>query len=85
MIIIRQQSRLSESEKGALTSKCMILIKDKVKEINDLSYQKARLERENTALNETLQELEDKLRIKRNLTSSNQSVIEQQLADIDKL
>ena len=54
-------------------------------EINNLSYQKTKLEQENTALKETLQELKGQLQIEKDLKSTNQSVIEQQLADIDKL
>ena len=41
---------LSESDKRHLTSKCTVLIEDKLKEINNLSYQKTKLEQENTAL-----------------------------------
>ena len=76
---------LSESDKRHLTSKCTVLIEDKLKEINNLSYQKTKLEQENTALKETLQELKRQLQIEKDLKSTNQSVIEQQLADIDKL
>ena len=76
---------LSESDKRHLTSKCTVLIEDKLKEINNLSYQKTKLERENTALKETLQELKRQLQIEKDLKSTNQSVIEQQLADINKL
>ena len=75
---------LSESDKRHLTSKCTVLIEDKLKEINNLSYQKTKLEQENTALKETLHKLKRQLQIKKDL-STNQSVIEQQLADIDKL
>ena len=76
---------LSESDKRHLTSKCTVLIEDKSKEINNFSYQKTKLEQENTALKETLQELKRQLQIEKDLKSTNQSVIEQQLADIDKL
>ena len=76
---------LSESDKRHLTSKCTVLIEDKLQEINNLSYQKTKLEQENTALKETLQELKRQLQIEKDLKSTNQSVIEQQLADIDKL
>ena len=76
---------LSESDKRHLTAKCIVLIEDKLKEINNLSYQKTKLEQENTALKETLQELKRQLQIEKDLKSTNQSVIEQQLADIDKL
>ena len=76
---------LSKSDKRHLTSKCTVLIEDKLKEINNLSYQKTKLEQENTALKETLQELKRQLQIKKDLKSTNQSVIEQQLADIDRL
>ena len=76
---------LSESDKRHLTSKCTVLIKDKLKEINNLSYQKTKLEQENTALKETLQELKRQLQIEKALKSTNQSVIKQQLADIDRL
>ena len=38
-------------------SKCTVLIEDKLKEINNLSYQNTKLEQENTALKETLQGL----------------------------
>ena len=76
---------LSESDKRHLTSKCTVLIEDKLEEINNLSYQKTKLERENTALTETLQELKRQLQLEKDLKSTNQSVIEQQLADIDKL
>ena len=76
---------LSESDKRHLTSKCTVLIEDKLKEINNLSYQKTKLEQENTALKETLQGLKRQLQIEKDLKSTNQSVIEQQLADIDKL
>ena len=76
---------LSESDKRRLTSKCTVLIEDKLKEINNLSNQKTKLEQENTALKETLQELKRQLQIEKDLKSTNQSVIEQQLADIDKL
>ena len=76
---------LSESDKRHLTSKCTVLIEDKLKEINNLSYQKTKLEQENTALKETLQELKRQLQIEKDLKSTNQSVIEQQLADINKL
>ena len=76
---------LFESDKRHLTSKCTVLIEDKLKEINNLSYQKTKLEQENTALKETLQELKRQLQIEKDLKSTNQSVIEQQLAHIDKL
>ena len=76
---------LSESDKRHLISKCTVLIEDKLKEINNLSYQKTKLEQENTALKETLQELKRQLQIEKDLKSTNQSVIKQQLADIDKL
>ena len=76
---------LSECDKRHLTSKCTVLIEDKLKEIHNLSYQKTKLEQENTALKETLQELKRQLQIEKDLKSTNQSVIEQQLADIDKL
>ena len=76
---------LSESDKRHLTSKCTVLIEDKLKEINNLSYQKTKLEQEDTALKETLQELKRQLQIEKDLKSTNQSVIKQQLADIDKL
>ena len=56
-----------------------------MKEINNLSYQKTKLKQENTALKETLQELKRQLQIEKDLKSTNQSVIEQQLADIDRL
>ena len=56
-----------------------------MKEINNLSYQKTKLQQENTALKETLQELKRQLQIEKDLKSTNQSVIEQQLADIDRL
>ena len=45
---------LSESDKRHLMSKCTVLIEDKLKEINNLSYQKTKLEQENTALKEIL-------------------------------
>ena len=76
---------LSESDKRHLTSKFTVLTEDELKEINNLSYQKTKLEQENTALKETLQELKRQLQIEKDLKSTNQSVIEQQLADIDKL
>ena len=76
---------LSESDKRHLTSKCTVLIEDKLKEINNLSYQKTKLEQENTTLKATLQELKKQLQIEKDLKSTNQSVIEQQLADINKL
>ena len=76
---------LSESDKRHLMSKCTILIEDKLKEINNLSYQKTKLEQENTALKEILQKLKRQLQIEKDLKSTNQSVIEQQLADIDRL
>ena len=76
---------LSESDKRHLTSKCTVLIEDKLKEINNLSYQKTKLKQGNTALKETLQELKRQLQIEKDLISTNQSVIEQQLADINKL
>ena len=66
-------------------SKCTVLIEDKLKEMNNLSYQKTKLEQENTALKETLQERKRQLQIEKDLKSTNQSVIEQQLADIDRL
>ena len=56
-----------------------------MKEINNLSSQKTKLKQENTALKETLQELKRQLQIEKDLKSTNQYVIEQQLADIDKL
>ena len=34
---------LSESDRRHLTSKCTVLIEDKLKEINNLSYQKTKL------------------------------------------
>ena len=76
---------LSESDKRHLMSKCKVLIEDKLKEINNLSYQKTKLEQENTALKETLQELKRQLQIEKDLKSTNQSVIKQQLADINRL
>ena len=76
---------LSEGNKRILTSKCTILTEDKLEEINKLSYEKSKLERENLALRETIQELHDKLRIEKEFKSSNQSVLEQQSADIDRL
>ena len=75
----------SESDKRHLTSKCTVLIEDKLKEINNLSYQKTKLEQENTALKETLQELKRQLQIEKDLKSTNKSVIKQQLADINRL
>ena len=66
---------LSESDKRHLTSKCTVLIEDKLKEINNLSYQKTKLEQENTALKETLQELKRQLQIKKDSKSTNQSVV----------
>ena len=45
---------LSKTEKKALMSKCIVLIEDKLKEINDLLYQKTKLIQENTTLKETL-------------------------------
>ena len=76
---------LYESDKRHLTSKCTVLIEDKLKEINNFSYQKTKLKQENTALKETLQELKRQLQIEKDLKSTNQSVIEQQLADINRL
>ena len=76
---------LSESDKRHLMSKCTVLIEDKLKEINNLSYQKTKLKQENIALKETLQELKRQLQIEKDLKSTNQFVIEQQLADINKL
>ena len=71
---------LSKSDKRHLTS-----FNIKLKEINNLSYQKTKLEKENTVLKETLQELKKELQIEKDLKSTNQSVIKQQLADIDRL
>ena len=76
---------LSESDKRILTSKCTVLIEDKLEEINKLSYEKLKLERENVALKETLQELHDEIRTGKELKSSNQSVLEQHSVDIDRL
>ena len=56
-----------------------------MKEINNLSYQKTKLKQENTALKETLQELKRQLQIEKDLKNTNQSVIKQQLADINRL
>ena len=56
-----------------------------MKEINNISYQKTKLEKENTVLKETLQELKKELQIEKDLKSTNQSVIEQQLGDINRL
>ena len=66
-------------------SKCTVLIEDKLKEINNFSYQKTKLEKENTVLKETWQELKKELQIEKDLKSTNQSVIKQQLADINRL
>ena len=74
-----------ESDRGILTSKCTVLMEDKLEEINKLSHEKSKLERENVALKETLQELHDELRTEKELKSSNQSVLEQQSADIGRL
>ena len=68
-----QVRTLSESDKRHLTSKCTVLIEDKLKEINNLSYQKTKLEQENTALKETLQGLKRQLQIEKDLKSTNQS------------
>ena len=76
---------LFKSDKRHLTSKCTVLIDNKLKEINNLSYQKTKLEKENTVLKETLQELKKELQIEKDLKSTNQSVIKQQLADINRL
>ena len=76
---------LSKSDERHLMSKCTVLIEDRLKEINNPSYQKTKLEKENTFLKETLQELKKELQIEKDLKSTNQSVIKQQLADIDRL
>ena len=85
MTITRQKSGLYLKVMKDIQCKCTVLIEDKLKEINNLSYQKTKLKQENTALKETLQELKRQLQIEKDLKSTDQSVIEQQLADINSL